>query len=327
MTIAGGGWTRRRLLTGVAAGSAAALLGRRARATASGKALVVRIESDRLWSGESRDTRVLAEMLNRGLIEITREKSPSDAWRRYWSPGQRVGLKINLLGRPYLYTARELTETIAASLIAAGAKPTEVIVWDRFADHFPATEYKLGKGPSGETIVASGEYDERRMARTSGGPCPIDRMVTERTDITINLPLLKDHGGSGVTLALKNIGFGAFRHHRDAHNNGCDPYIAEAYAYFTTQAKLPLHILDATRACYDGGPRPSDRNRIWKESALYFATDPVALDVIGRQVIQAKRVASGLRDRTRDCRHIETAASKGLGVLNPANIEVMTLRV
>jgi Domain of unknown function (DUF362) len=319
-------FTRRGLLAGIAGGTMA-WLARPVLAATKGRARIVRIESDRLWSSDSRDPRVLMEMLNRGLIAFTGEKNPADAWRHFWQTGQRIGLKINLLGRPYLYTSRELTEAVAASVIAAGARPTDVIVWDRFRDHFLATEYKLGKGPNGESVEAGGDYDEGRGAHTAGGLCAIDRMAVERTDVTINLPLLKDHNAAGVTLALKNIAFGAFKHHNDAHSNNCDPYVPEAYAHFVTQTRLPLHILDATRACYEGGPRPGDRNRIWRENALYFASDPVALDVVGRQVIQAKRVASGLRDRTRDCRHIETAASKGLGVLDLARIEVVTIKV
>jgi hypothetical protein len=320
------GLTRRGLLTGVAGGAVATLLGARARAAGNGSARIVRVESDRLWQGETRDPRVLNEMLNRGLLAFSGEKNPADAWRHYFTPGMKVGLKINLLGRPYLVNSRELTEVIAASVIAAGAKPADVIVWDRFKDHFASTDFKPGKGPSGESIVVGGDYHPGRTASTSGGPCPIDRIPIERTDVTINLPLLKDHGGAGVTLALKNIAFGAYKHHRGAHEGGCDPYIAEAYAHFVTQAKIPLIILDATRACYDGGPRPSDRNRIWNENAIYLASDPVALDVIGRKLIMAKRVAAGLSDRTRDAKHIESAASKGLGVLDPARIDLITVR-
>jgi hypothetical protein len=293
------GLTRRGLLTGVAGGAVATLLGARARAAGNGSARIVRVESDRLWQGETRDPRVLNEMLNRGLLAFSGEKNPADAWRHYFTPGMKVG---------------------------AGAKPADVIVWDRFKDHFASTDFKPGKGPSGESIVVGGDYHPGRTASTSGGPCPIDRIPIERTDVTINLPLLKDHGGAGVTLALKNIAFGAYKHHRGAHEGGCDPYIAEAYAHFVTQAKIPLIILDATRACYDGGPRPSDRNRIWNENAIYLASDPVALDVIGRKLIMAKRVAAGLSDRTRDAKHIESAASKGLGVLDPARIDLITVR-
>jgi len=91
--------------------------------------------------------------------------------------------------------------------------------------------------------------------------------------------------------------------------------------------RVPLIILDATEACYDGGPDPGNRSCIWRENAIYLATDPVAFDVVGRRLIMEKRRANGLGDKTRQARHIETAAGKGLGVGDPARIEVMTVRV
>jgi uncharacterized protein (DUF362 family) len=141
------------------------------------------------------------------------------------------------------------------------------------------------------------------------------------------MPVLKDHGGSGVTMALKNLAFGCFEHHRNAHDGYCDPYIAEVNQHFFKVARAPLIILDATRACFDGGPRPADRARIWNENAIYLATDPVALDAVCRRVIAARRRVAGLVDRTAHSRHIETAAGKGLGVVDLSLVEQVTVRV
>jgi uncharacterized protein (DUF362 family) len=149
----------------------------------------------------------------------------------------------------------------------------------------------------------------------------------ERTDLTVNLPVLKNHGISGVTLALKNLAFGCYDHHGKAHENGCDPYIAEACEHYLATTRVPLIVLDATEACFDGGPRPGERSRLWRENAVYVATDPVALDVVCRKVVMARRAAKNLRDTSRHSRHIETAARKGLGVGDPDRIEVLTVKV
>ena len=53
----------------------------------------------------------------------------------------------------------------------------------------------------------------------------------------------------------------------------------------------------------------------------------MALDVVCRSVINAKRREKGLADKTRESRHIENAAKKGLGVGDPASIEVVKLKV
>ena len=321
-----GGVTRRGVLAGMA-GGAAAWLGQRLSFAAPGKARVVRVESGSLWNGDSRDPKVVTTMVDRGLMALTGETTTAAAWRRVFAPGMRVGLKINLLGRPLIYTAPEVTDAVAAGALLAGVKPEQILVWDRWKDHFGPTAYKLGRGARGESVEAGGVYHRSTAARTSGGACPVDVIPVDRTDVTINLPVLKDHGGAGVTLALKNIAFGCYDHHRGAHDGNCDPYIAEACEHFQATASVPLIVLDATEACFDGGPRPSDRNRLWRENAIYLATDPVALDVECRKLILAQRRARRLPDIAGRTRHIETAAAKGLGVGSSGSIDVVTVTV
>ena len=321
------GLTRRGLLTGIAGGTAAAVFGKRLAFAGFEKARVVRVEAAALWNGDARDPQVVTLMVNRGVMAYTGEATPEAAWRRLIAPGNRVGLKINLLGRPLVYTAPEVTDAVAAGVFLAGVKAENVIVWDRWKDHFGPTRYKVGRSRSGESVEHGGSYDRARALRASGGLCPIDTIPMSRTDVTVNLPVLKHHGTSGVTLALKNIAFGCYDHHRSAHDNGCDPFIAEACEHFAANAKVPLIVMDATEGCFDDGPRPADRGRLWRENAIYVATDPVALDVVCRSAIMARRAQRGLPDLTRQSRHIETAARKRLGVGDPSRIEVVTVKV
>ena len=258
MSAADRGLTRRGLLTGMlGAAAAATLAGRRADGAPASRVRVVRVESPKVWNGDARDPKVVAAMVERGVTALTGQANAADAWRQFFTPGMRVGLKINLLGRPLLYTAREVTEAVAAGAISAGVTPSNVIVWDRHADHFGPTVYKPGTGRLGERIKTGGRYDNTKLLQSSGGPCPLDTTVAE-TDVTVNLPVMKDHGGSGVTLALKNIAFGCYSHHRQAHGGNCDPYIAEAYQHYLTETRVPLIVLDATSACFDDGPQPGN---------------------------------------------------------------------
>lgn len=321
-----GGVSRRSFLGGLLGGAAAAL-GSSLSEGAPDQTRVVRVESPRLWRDGRRDPEILAEMVRRGMVALTGAAAAREAWRRFIQPDMRVGLKINLLGRPHLVTAREVTEAVAAAVIDAGVPATNVVVWDRFRTHFNTTDYQPGTGRLGERIEVGGEYDSSKGLQGSKGVAPIDAMVTRKTDITINMPVLKDHGNSGVTLALKNLAFGCFRHYDGAHAGNCMPFITEAYGQFVAVARAPLIVLDGTRACFDGGPRPSDRTRMWEENALFFATDPVAVDVIGRRLIMAKRTAAGLPDTTRSSVHVDMAHRLGLGIGNPAHIEVVQVVV
>jgi uncharacterized protein (DUF362 family) len=327
MTADPGGITRREVLTGILGTAAAATLGGGVGQAAPTRSRVVRVESPRVWKGDRRDPDVVAAMLEKGVLAFTGAARPADAWRRFFEPGMRVGLKVNLLGRPHIYTARELTDAMTAGVILAGVKPADIVVWDRHGGHFGSTVYRPGPGSLGERIQVGGRYDSKKVLHASGGTAPVDTIVTEETDVTVNLPVLKDHSGAGVTLSLKNIAFGCYDHHGQAHDGNCDPFIGEACAHFAQTAKVPLIVMDGTLACFDGGPAPRDVGTLWRENALYVATDPVALDVICREVIMDKRRAEGRSDKTRQCHHIETAASKGLGIGDRNRIDVVRLSV
>jgi hypothetical protein len=321
------GLTRRGFFQGVIGTAVAATLAPRRAAADTARARVVRVESPDVWKGDARRPDVVAAMVSAGLIAFTGEKKADAAWRRFVKPGMRVGFKLNLLGRPLVITAREVTDAAVMGALSAGVKPSDITVWDRKPEHFGPDSYEPGTGRRGERVKTGSNWHDSMFAETSGGPVPIERIVVEDTDVTINLPVVKDHGGSGVTGALKNVAFGCYRNHRQAHGGNCDPYIAEACAHFATAAKVPLIILDATEGCFDGGPAPQNSQTVWRENAIYVATDPVALDVTLRDVILAKRRAVGLPDKLRQCRHIETAAAKGLGVGDPARIDIVTVKL
>jgi uncharacterized protein (DUF362 family) len=321
------GLTRRGFFQGVIGTAVAATLAPRRAAADTARARVVRVESPDVWKGDARRPDVVAAMVSAGLIAFTGEKKADAAWRRFVKPGMRVGFKLNLLGRPLVITAREVTDAAVMGALSAGVEPSDITVWDRKPEHFGPDSYEPGTGRHGERIKMGSNWHDSMFAETSGGPVPIERIVVEDTDVTINLPVVKDHGGSGVTGALKNVAFGCYRNHRQAHGGNCDPYIAEACAHFATAAKVPLIILDATEGCFDGGPAPQNSQTVWRENAIYVAADPVALDVTLRDVILAKRRAVGLPDKLRQCRHIETAAAKGLGVGDAARIDLVTVKV
>jgi len=72
---------------------------------------------------------------------------------------------------------------------------------------------------------------------------------------------------------------------------------------------------------------------------MYFATDPVALDKIGLQAIDAKRVASGMTtvalsnpdddSHYLNCQveHIELAGALGLGVFDEKKIDLKRFKL
>jgi hypothetical protein len=333
--------SRREALAGVAAALAAGLTPVRLRASAArrsgqdaaaangggAKSRVIRVESDAVWKGDQRDPETVRKMIHRGLVELTGAKSPEAAWKTVFAPDMKVGLKINLLGRPWIYTAPEITAVVAAGAVAAGVKPENLFVWDRYADHFRQTAYTLGSNFSGGVVRAGRIYDRECAAETKSGSAALDTIPSKETDVTVNLCVLKDHGGAGITGALKNIAFGCYEHTWGAHQNNCDPYIAETVGHFVKRQKTPLIVLDATDACFDGGPVPSNAADRWRDNAVYLAVDPVALDRIAMERIMAKRREMNRGDRRSACTHIATAAAAGLGTDDLNRIELKVIKV
>jgi hypothetical protein len=123
----------------------------------------------------------------------------------------------------------------------------------------------------------------------------------------VTIPVLKDHRSAGVTLALKNLSHGLNNNVARSHlaniprldgsvsgPNQCNTFIPTAVSQLPTRQKATLHILDGLVGVYEGGPGSWNRTwSTWPYKALFFATDPVAMDHVGWDIIDAKRVAEG----------------------------------
>jgi uncharacterized protein (DUF362 family) len=137
----------------------------------------------------------------------------------------------------------------------------------------------------------------------------LSKILTERCDVLINVPVLKDHDGAGVTIALKNM-YGVIHNPNKYHPNGCNPYIADLNMLPAIRTKMRLTICDATMACFEGGPGYKPQYS-WKENAVIVSQDPVALDYAGWRIIERKRAEKGLKTLEADGRaprYIATAA-------------------
>ncbi|GIW80867.1 MAG: hypothetical protein KatS3mg105_2674 [Gemmatales bacterium] len=132
-------------------------------------------------------------------------------------------------------------------------------------------------------------------------------IVTKMVNKIITIPVLKDHRSAGVTLALKNMSHGfnnnvARSHistiyrldHRTSNPNQCNTFIPLAAGQEPIRQKATLHIMDGLIGVYEGGPGSWNRTwSTWHRQSLFFATDPVALDHVGWDIIDAKRAEMG----------------------------------
>lgn len=146
------------------------------------------------------------------------------------------------------------------------------------------------------------------------------KLLTKRLTKIINVPVFKNTG-NGVSMATKNLGYGAVcntsRLHRPLFFDVC----TEVLAFPVMRDKLVLNVTDGLRAQYDGGPGPLAQ-ATWFLNTLYFASDPFALDMTCHNLIVEKRKAMKVQvnEHPKYSEYLRYAERLGLGIADPARI-------
>jgi uncharacterized protein (DUF362 family) len=275
-------------------------------------------------NGTSVDSKRVLDLLDSSMQALFDVDHPDEPWKKLVRPLERVGLKINALGGRGISNSPELTEAICERLQAAGVKAGEIIVWDRDTDEMERVGFRAATTANRVQCFGTDRvgYEEELSTFGSVGS-RLSKILTRRCDVMINVPVLKDHEGAGVTIALKNM-YGVIHNPNKCHPNGCNPYVADVNMIPAIRSKMRLTICDATTACFEGGPGFKPQYA-WKENALLVSQDPVALDYTGWQIIERKRAEKQLKTLAADGRspkYIATAADERhrLGTNDPQRI-------
>ncbi len=318
---------------------------------------VVGVEHSGSIAGNKYQAPVIETMMHKGMKELT-GSDWADSWKMFVKPGERVGIKVNPVGSPHVISAPEVLHQIIDGLRAAGIRAEDIVVYDRYRAQFhkagfhtwlPQGVRKSSAVEEYETVQLGIEgYDKEHymdmpltlpgydVSNETARRSYAANFITKEVDKLINLCLLKDHQSAGVTLALKNLSHGLVnnvcRSHATTTLNFCNAFIPAVVQMPVIRNKAVLHILDGVKALYHGGPgaRPQF---VWEHKAMYFATDPVALDHVGWRKIDEQRVAVGkpklVDDKPdkfstythRQPEHVEIAGAMGLGVFDWAKID------
>jgi uncharacterized protein (DUF362 family) len=293
--------------------------------TAAKSKLVIARDPELRDGGRSVSPGRLLKLLDRALTTLYDAATPLEAWQRVVRPGQVVGLKVNCLAGRGISTSVALVEVVSERLRQAGVR--EIIVWDRLNSDLESAGFRIIERGAGLRCFGNdtaGYEDELATFGSVGSR--MSRTLTRLCDVVLNLPVLKDHGITGVTMALKNM-FGAIHNPNKYHLHVGDPYVADAFMLPPIRAKVRLHICDATTAQYEGGPSYMPQ-WTWPYNGLLVGLDPVALDTVGWQIIERQRAERGmksLQELKREPTYIATAADRQhrLGTNDVNKIEVM----
>ncbi len=145
-------------------------------------------------------------------------------------------------------------EAISERLRQAGVAAKDIVVFDRLSEDLESAGFRISDRP-GRARVAGNDafgYEEDLAVYGSAGSL-LSKAVTRVCDGIINLPVLKDHGIAGVTMALKKL-FGAIHNPNKYHTSAGDPYVADVYMLPPIRKKVRLAICDAMTAQYRRRP-------------------------------------------------------------------------
>lgn len=294
---------------------------------------VVEVRNPAMIKNDVKNRRAIADSVARGMRELTGADDAVSAWRAFFEPGDVVGIKMNPVGNPLANSSSELMLEVLEGLKAAGVKTRDVVVFERYRDHFMGAKMHEAVPDGIDWTGLGGDYNTQQLdikggdgltddfKRISGydpdefvvmemvgnDQDPKDErtrrshlglLVTRRVNKIVLLPVLKDHGSAGVTGALKNMSHGLVnnvcRSHSRHDANICLQFIPEVVSHPIIRKKCVLHIMDGIKGVYQGGPHGSNPAWTWENNALLFATDPVAMDHVLWKQIDAKRREKGL---------------------------------
>jgi len=267
---------------------------------------------------------IVDRMVNHAVATLADKKDPGEAWKELFSAKDVVGIKINGIAGKGLSSNVDVVNAIVAALTKAGVEGNNIIIWGSTEGRIEKAGFKPNTSSTGVRIFNAPEagYSEPYELKEFGIKTRLTKIITEQITALINVPVLKDHALAGITYSLKNISHGSTNNPGDLHRNNCDPAIAEVNAIPLIREKQRLIIGDALLACYDKGPWHNPRYK-WVENTIMAAHDPVAIDTVGLQIIEAKRKVEGIAPIGKRAKHLSTAARLGIGVDDPDRIEMI----
>lgn len=224
---------------------------------------------------------------------------------RFVAKGDRVAVKPNISwdSTPELGadTHPEIVAAVVELALKAGAR--EVVVFDHIIEEPRRCLAVSGIGPAAEKAGARVVTQGPRSFRdTEVGGCvgtwPVMTPLLD-ADKFINVPVVKHHGLSSLTAAMKNL-YGIIGGKRGKLHAKIDESIADLAGF----ARPTLVVLDATRVMTQHGPSGGKPGDLIHPKLVAAGTDQVALD---------SWAASLLGLMPADVEYLGLARSRGLG--------------
>jgi len=249
------------------------------------------------------------EMMERGMREMTGEAKTIDSWRRFFTPDDIVGIKVNAGGRPWVVSSHEIVAETIRNLMAVGVKPQQIYIYERFQNQIDQVNY-APRVPEGVNIFAAERANARNNNQSYDPQVYVEadffgeddtrsnmiRLVSQKLTKIINIPNMKDHGATGATGCLKNIAYGSFSNVARTHHKGVShtlSFVGTLAAVEPLRSRTVLQIMDGLRGVWHAGPFAPTLKYVFFPRTIMFGTDPVAIDRLLLDIIDDERKRRG----------------------------------
>lgn len=255
-------------------------------------------------------------MFDRGIRQLGGIQS-------FVKPGQTVVVKPNIgwdaLPDRAANTNPLLVHAIIRQCLDAGAR--QVYVFDNTIDEMTRCYRNSGiekavKDAGGKMVPGHTQsyYSEVKIP---GGrrlkSAKVHELILE-SDVFINVPVLKNHSSTRLSLAMKNL-MGVVWDRRYWHSNDLNQCIAD---YATFEKKPHLNVVDAYNALMRNGPRGVSTSDVTNMKALLISTNMVTIDAAA-----AKMFGMDPGSVT----FIRKAEEMGIGSMNLDDIEISRITI
>ena len=162
----------------------------------------------------------VAQMMQKGMLELTGAPAWPDAWRVFFEPGDVVGIKVSPVGGRRLCSDPSVLHRIIDGLQSAGVKTGDIVGLQPLPAGKPSTPASTSGSPQGVRLMwACESYDPVQLGMDGYDPdhyldIPLIKpgqdikddharrsymvqIVTKHINKFVNLPVLKHHQSAG----------------------------------------------------------------------------------------------------------------------------------
>ncbi|MBP6610875.1 MAG: DUF362 domain-containing protein [Paludibacter sp.] len=260
------------------------------------------------------------DMFRKGIAELGGMGS-------FVKKGQRVVVKPNIgwdkIPELAANTNPELVGEIVRQCFAAGAK--EVVVFDHTCDNWQKCYANSGiekaaKAAGAKMMPAHEESYYRTVALPKGiklKSTQVHKAILD-SDVWINVPVLKNHGGAKMSIAMKNH-MGIVWDRGFFHANDLQQCIADVC---TLDKKPVLNVVDAYRLMKNNGPRGKSEADVVLSKGLFISQNIVAIDTASTSFFNQAR------DMPLDTvKHIGKGEEHKLGTTKLNSLEIKRIKI